>query len=69
MKNPSQLLHQKSKKLGKKLTIRKMLNTLERTTTLGGGCFWCIEAFYKEVSGIKSVVSGYAGGHVEHPTY
>jgi peptide-methionine (S)-S-oxide reductase len=32
--------------------------------TLGGGCFWCLEAVYQEVDGVKSIVSGYAGGHV-----
>ncbi len=37
--------------------------------TLGGGCFWCIEAVYQLVPGVKSVVSGYAGGTVENPTY
>ncbi len=37
--------------------------------TLGGGCFWCIEAVFERVPGVKSVVSGYAGGHTENPTY
>lgn len=37
--------------------------------TLGGGCFWCLEAVYQEMSGVVSVVSGYAGGHVPNPTY
>jgi peptide-methionine (S)-S-oxide reductase len=37
--------------------------------TLGGGCFWCLEAVYKELKGIERVVSGYAGGHVDNPTY
>ena len=37
--------------------------------TLGGGCFWCLEAVYKELRGVERVVSGYAGGHVEEPTY
>lgn len=36
---------------------------------LGGGCFWCTEAAFKEVDGVKSVTSGYAGGHVESPSY
>jgi len=39
------------------------------TATLGGGCFWCLEAAYEQLSGVESVVSGYAGGHVENPTY
>lgn len=37
--------------------------------TVGGGCFWCIEAVYKRIDGVTAVVSGYAGGHVENPTY
>jgi len=37
--------------------------------TLGGGCFWCLEAVYDEVRGVDDVVSGYAGGHVPNPTY
>lgn len=39
------------------------------TATLGGGCFWCLEAVYQEMEGVDEVLSGYAGGHVEHPTY
>ena len=38
-------------------------------TTLGGGCFWCLEAVYDELEGILDVVSGYAGGHVPSPNY
>jgi len=37
--------------------------------TLGGGCFWCLEAVYEELEGVVDVVSGYAGGHVSNPTY
>ncbi|MFP4430571.1 MAG: peptide-methionine (S)-S-oxide reductase MsrA [Spirochaetaceae bacterium] len=36
---------------------------------LGGGCFWCLEAVYQRIDGIESVVSGYAGGQVDNPTY
>ena len=43
-------------------------NNLE-TATLGGGCFWCTEAVFDSVIGVKDVVSGYAGGHKENPTY
>jgi peptide-methionine (S)-S-oxide reductase len=42
---------------------------MTETAILGGGCFWCIEAVYLEVKGVTSVVSGYTGGHVAHPTY
>ncbi|MCB8953919.1 MAG: peptide-methionine (S)-S-oxide reductase MsrA [Ardenticatenales bacterium] len=37
--------------------------------TLGGGCFWCLEAVYDELMGVLSVESGYAGGRMPHPTY
>ena len=37
--------------------------------TLGGGCFWCIEAVYQRIEGVVDVRPGYAGGHVENPTY
>ena len=37
--------------------------------TLGGGCFWCLEACYLEMEGVERVVSGYSGGHVERPSY
>ncbi len=37
--------------------------------TLGGGCFWCLEAVYDRLEGVLSVESGYAGGHVANPTY
>jgi peptide-methionine (S)-S-oxide reductase len=39
------------------------------TATLGGGCFWCLEAVYKDLKGVESVVSGYAGGRTPNPTY
>ena len=37
--------------------------------TLGGGCFWCTEAVFERLDGVKSVTSGYAGGKTQHPTY
>jgi peptide-methionine (S)-S-oxide reductase len=37
--------------------------------TLGGGCFWCLDAAYRDVTGVCEVVSGYAGGQLAHPTY
>jgi peptide-methionine (S)-S-oxide reductase len=47
------------------------MNTIINTelATLGGGCFWCLEAVYTELRGIERVVSGYMGGHVVDPTY
>ena len=37
--------------------------------TLGGGCFWCLEAVYEEVQGVVDVESGYSGGQIARPTY
>lgn len=37
--------------------------------TLGGGCFWCLEAVYQELNGVQHVESGYAGGQVDNPNY
>jgi peptide-methionine (S)-S-oxide reductase len=42
--------------------------TLE-TATFGAGCFWCVEAVFQNLQGVASVMSGYAGGTVENPTY
>ena len=39
------------------------------TITLGGGCFWCLEAVYERVSGVTAVESGYSNGHVKNPSY
>jgi peptide-methionine (S)-S-oxide reductase len=44
-------------------------NTEFEKTTLGGGCFWCLEAAFKELKGVKKVISGYAGGSVKNPGY
>ncbi len=40
-----------------------------QTFVVGGGCFWCTEAVFERVPGVKSVVSGYSGGDVPNPTY
>lgn len=45
------------------------MNANLQTATLAGGCFWCLEAVYDEIKGVHSVESGYAGGHVDNPTY
>jgi peptide-methionine (S)-S-oxide reductase len=39
------------------------------TLTVGGGCFWCVEAVFQQFKGVEKVVSGYAGGKEENPTY
>jgi len=41
----------------------------EQIAIFGGGCFWCIEAVFNRLAGVKSAVSGYMGGHVDNPTY
>lgn len=52
------------------------MSTMEEThrvgtevATLGGGCFWCLEAVFKDVTGVERVVSGYSAGHTPNPTY
>ncbi len=41
----------------------------DEITVFGGGCFWCTEAVFSELEGVLAVISGYAGGHTENPTY
>ncbi len=45
------------------------MNKSYEITTLGGGCFWCLEAIFNELRGVEKVVSGYSGGDVPNPTY
>ncbi len=44
-------------------------NPQRERATLAGGCFWCLDGVYRELNGVERVVSGYMGGHTEHPTY
>ena len=46
-----------------------MTSGATQTATFGGGCFWCIEAVFEQLAGVEKVVSGYAGGSTERPTY
>jgi peptide-methionine (S)-S-oxide reductase len=39
------------------------------TATFGGGCFWCVEAIFRQLKGVIAVTSGYSGGHVKNPSY
>jgi peptide-methionine (S)-S-oxide reductase len=41
----------------------------EESATLGGGCFWCLEAVFQELEGVRAVESGYSGGNVSRPSY
>ena len=45
------------------------MSQTHEVTTLGGGCFWCLEAVFDEMKGVVSVESGYMGGYVANPTY
>ena len=45
------------------------MNQVNQTATLGGGCFWCLEAIFDNLKGIESVVSGYSGGSLPDPSY
>src|SRR5437773_388484 len=46
-----------------------MSDMKSEVAVFGGGCFWCTEAVFDELRGVRSVVSGYAGGNVKNPTY
>jgi methionine-S-sulfoxide reductase len=53
------------------LTAPEAFSAMEKTETitLGGGCFWCLEAVFQQVNGVEKVESGYSGGSVTNPTY
>ena len=62
----------KSKKKGTKSIaeyIKKDKYKEYDVATFAGGCFWCTEAAFERIEGVKDVISGYSGGHVERPTY
>src|SRR6187431_1584769 len=48
---------------------KKMTESNFETITLGGGCYWCVEAIYENLKGVKSVVSGFSGGKITNPSY
>ncbi|MCD6054603.1 MAG: peptide methionine sulfoxide reductase [Rubrobacteraceae bacterium] len=50
-------------------TDDRVNSSTREVATLGGGCFWCLEAVYQELRGVEKVESGYSGGHVPNPTY
>jgi methionine-S-sulfoxide reductase len=47
----------------------KVTENINDEITLGGGCFWCLDAIYREIRGVEKVLSGYSGGSVANPTY
>ena len=51
------------------MTTNDTNTTTLSLATLAGGCFWCLDAAYRRLRGVKSVVSGYAGGQVPNPSY
>lgn len=53
----------------KKMTLDTTPNNSIATATFAGGCFWCTEAIFQELDGVKSVVSGFTGGTVKNPAY
>lgn len=56
---------------GQAEVITKMIKTDEKSAiaTLAGGCFWCVESDFEKLAGVQKVISGYAGGNGENPTY
>lgn len=54
--------------MGMNMADEKTTNDTE-VAVFGAGCFWCVEAIYQRVNGVSAVESGYAGGHVQNPTY
>lgn len=55
--------------LAQKMNTTDPKTNATQLATFGGGCFWCVEAVFERLDGVKSVVSGYAGGKTPHPTY
>ena len=49
--------------------LNSVANSKTDTATFGAGCFWCVEAVFQQLKGVKSVVSGYSGGRTKNPTY
>jgi peptide-methionine (S)-S-oxide reductase len=45
------------------------MSDVRETATVAGGCFWCVEAVFKDLRGVEAVESGYIGGHIANPTY
>lgn len=55
--------------VAQKKESKKPKTTNLETITIGGGCYWCVEAVYENLIGVKSVVSGFAGGKTSNPSY
>jgi peptide-methionine (S)-S-oxide reductase len=48
---------------------KTIINNKQEIATLGGGCFWCLEAIFDDLKGVLEIVSGYTGGETPNPTY
>lgn len=55
--------------LRSKSNVQNSKKIIMETAIIGGGCFWCTEAVFEKIDGVKEVVSGYAGGKIPNPTY
>jgi len=51
------------------LGVKNNISMSQQKIILGGGCFWCLEAVYQNIKGVKNIISGYAGGNIANPTY
>jgi peptide methionine sulfoxide reductase msrA/msrB len=49
--------------------MKNAMHSSEAVATFAGGCFWCVESGFQELPGVTAAISGYEGGHVQHPTY
>ena len=56
-------------KKSKTMESKSLENNQLKTATLGAGCFWCVEAVFQQLKGVKEVTSGYSGGHIKNPSY
>lgn len=59
---------QQNKQVARSINKSTKTTTMD-TITFGAGCFWCVEAVFQQLNGVVSVISGYAGGKVENPSY
>jgi len=56
-------------KKSKTMESKSLENNQLKAATLGAGCFWCVEAVFQQLKGVKEVTSGYSGGHIKNPSY
>src|ERR1700758_4150599 len=66
---PGRAIRPPTKRKGSNMSSTPPETANIETATLGGGCFWCLEAVFKDLKGVSWVMSGYAGGHLANPSY